>query len=130
MTCLNSDNGDTSLGNFSGTGSFGEGTAGPVSGGTDTGYDSAGNQSSHGGHVTVSFGGGLGGSVQGSLTSIVCLFGCPPPPVTVCGDLGCDSSPGKSASDPAAGRPAAYRRLGRAAPATRTSTPPTAAATT
>ncbi len=103
VTCLNSDNGDTSLGNFSGTGSFGEATAGPVSGGTDTGYDSAGNQSSHGGHGTFSLGGGLGGSVQGSLTSIVCLFGCPPPPTTVCGNLGCDSSPGKSPSDPGSG---------------------------
>ena len=104
VTCLNSDNGDTSLGNFSGTGSFSEGTAGPASGGSDTGYDSSGNQSSHGGHGTVSFGGGFGGSVQGALTSIVCLIGCPPPPgPTVCGDLGCDSSPGKSPGDPSSG---------------------------
>ena len=104
VTCLNSDNGDTSLGNFSGTGSSVEGTVGPASGGSDKGYDSAGNQSSHGGHGTASFGGGLGGSAQGSLTSIVCLLGCPPPPgPTVCGDLGCSSGPGKSPENPGSG---------------------------
>jgi RHS repeat-associated protein len=102
-SCLNSDNGDTSLGNFSGTGSSIEGQVGPISGGSDRGYDSSGNQSSHGGHFGVGAGAGLGGSAQGTFTSIVCLFGCPPPPVTVCGDLGCVSSPGNSASDPASG---------------------------
>jgi RHS repeat-associated protein len=100
INCLNSDNGDKSLGNFTGSGTSVEGTVGPVSGGSDTGYDSSGHQSSHGGHVTVGPGAGLGGSAQGTFTSILCLFGCPPPPTTVCGDLGCDSSPGHSPNDP------------------------------
>ena len=99
-SCQDSTNGDTSLGNFGGTGRSGDIAVGPFSGGSDTGYDSNNKQSSSGYHGAVNIGGGLGGSAQGTLTSILCLFGCPPPPTTVCGALGCDSSPGKSSSDP------------------------------
>ncbi|HZV26533.1 MAG TPA: RHS repeat-associated core domain-containing protein [Acidothermaceae bacterium] len=101
-SCLNSDNGDTSLGNFSGTGSSAEGTVDGLGGGSDKGYDGNGNQSSEGSHFTAGFGLGLGGSVQQSQTSIVCYFGCPSQ-VTVCGTMGCDSSPSKSAGDSSGG---------------------------
>ncbi len=100
-SCLNSDNGDTSLGNFGGQGTSGDFQYGPASGGSDKGYGDSGQQTSHGAHAGASAGGGLGGSVQQSITGIVCLFGCPPPSTTVCGDLGCSSSPGHSPNDPA-----------------------------
>ena len=101
-SCLNSDNGDTSLGNFGGKGSSAEGTFGGLGGGSDTGYDGNGKQSSEGSHVTVGLGLGAGGSVQKSWTEIQCYFGCPSQ-VQVCGDLGCDSSPSKSAGDSSGG---------------------------
>src|ERR1019366_1748413 len=69
-SCLNSDNGDTSLGNFGGKGSSAEGTFDGLGGGSDTGYDGNGKQSSEGAHVTAGLGLGLGGSVQKSWTDI------------------------------------------------------------
>jgi RHS repeat-associated protein len=96
-SCLNSDNGDKSLGNFGGWGSSGEGTFGGVGGGTDKGYGANGQQSSEGSHWTAGPGVGAGGSVQKSWTDIQCYFGCADQP-QVCGDLGCDSTPSKSES--------------------------------
>lgn len=100
-SCLNSDNGNKSLDNFNGPGTSTEGTFDGLGGGQDTGYDGHGtapsNQSSSGSHFTAGLGLGAGGSVQQSQTAIVCYFGCDSPPA-VCGDLGCDSTPSKSAA--------------------------------
>ena len=101
-SCLNSDDGDTSLGNFGGLGRSAEGTFGGLGGGTDKGYDGNGKQSRKAAHSAAGLGLGAGGSVQKSWTDIQCYFGCPSQ-VQVCGDLGCDSSPSKSAGDSSGG---------------------------
>ncbi|HWF40496.1 MAG TPA: RHS repeat-associated core domain-containing protein, partial [Acidothermaceae bacterium] len=97
-SCLNSDNGNTSLTNFGGWGSSAEGTFNGLGGGSDKGYGDNGQQSSEGSHFTAGLGLGAGGSVQKSWTDIQCYIGCGQQ-VTVCGDLGCDSSPSKSGND-------------------------------
>ncbi|MET3803754.1 RHS repeat-associated protein [Nakamurella sp. UYEF19] len=103
LTCLDRDKPSDSpptLDPFSGTGRTADGGIGPFSGGADKGYDNNGNQTSHGGHIGFGEGTPVGGSVTKTSTSFLCLFGCSPQTVTVCGDLGCSEGPSNSNAEP------------------------------
>ena len=101
VTCLDSDNGDTSLGNFSGTGCFGERSPSGRSAAASTPATTppATSPATAATGRSASAGASAGRSRDRSPRSSACSA-ARPRPVTVCGDLGCSSSPGKSASDP------------------------------
>ena len=99
--CADTDDGDTSLGNFAGPGSSAEVSANGIGVGYDIGYDDAGNRNSHGGHITIGAGAGIDASYQYGIVSTVCLLHCRSAIVPLCED-GCDSAPGNSPNDPTA----------------------------
>ena len=103
FSCLNNDGDNKALDTFNGLGRSADATLDGLGGGTDKGYEADGRQSIEGWHISAGPGLGVGGSVQQSQTTTHCYSHCPPPEVTVCGDLGCDSSPSKSAGDSSGG---------------------------
>ncbi len=100
VNCMDKDDHSApGLDDFSGKGRSADGSVGPAGGGFDTGYNSSGQQSSHGAHAGLGNGTGLGGSLTQGQTSIICFYHCPPPPcaTTVCDP---DSSAPSPATDP------------------------------
>lgn len=108
IQCMDKDDHSSpGLDDFSGMGRNAEGSLGPVTAGGDTGYNSRGDPSSHGWHAGLGPNSGVGGDVTQSITSILCLFHCPPPPICVNGVCDPNPTPPSQPSDPCAGYPCA-----------------------